>query len=173
MEQFAQEVHLRTGHAAWVRPVRGTDAAELQRAFALLSDLSRYQRFMTGTPHLTDRQATYFTAIDHIHHEALVALPEEHGVDIVGVARFIRYRAAPTDADLAVTIADEWHGRGLATVLLHMLSARARVVGVRRFKVDMLADNAAVLTLLRSAGLIGEVAIDNVTSGYVELAATE
>lgn len=173
MGQLAQEVHLRTGHAAWVRPIRGTDATELQRAFALLSDLSRYQRFMTGTPHLTDRQATYFSAIDHSHHEALVALPEEHGLDIVGVARFIRYPAAPDDAELAVTIADEWHDRGLATVLLHMLSARARMVGVRRFRVDLLADNVAVLALLRSAGLMGEVVIDNVTSGYVELGATE
>lgn len=47
------------------------------------------------------------------------------------------------------------------------------MIGVRRFEVDMLADNAAVLALLRSAGLVGEVATNNVTSGYVELGTTE
>lgn len=169
MAPMPQNVRLRTGHVAWIRPVLGMDAAELQRAFALLSELSRYQRFLTGTPHLTDLQAAYFTAVDHFHHEAFVALPEEQGTDIVGVARFVRYRAEPTDADLAITVADEWQGRGLATVLLRVLSTRARMVGIRRFKADMLTDNAAVLALLRRAGLAEEVVADDVTTGFVEL----
>jgi len=171
MEQAPRAVRLRGSHVAWVRPVRSTDAMELQRAFALLSEVSRYQRFLTGTPYLSDREATYFSDVDHMHHEAFVALPEEHAHDIVGVARFIRYRAAPTDADLAITVADGWHGRGLGTALLRLLSARAREIGVRRFAVDMLADNAAVLRLCRSAGLIDDGATDQVVSGHIRLEA--
>lgn len=169
MEQAPHPVRVRTGHTVWVRQVRSTDAVELQRAFALLSDLSRYRRFLTGTPRLTDRQATYFSDVDHHHHEALVALPEERATDIVGVARFIRHRAAPTDADLAITVVEEWQGRGLATTLLRLLSMRAREVGVRRFTVDMLADNAAVLALVRGAGLVDEVSVEQVISGHVDL----
>jgi acetyltransferase len=167
--QAALPVRIRDGHTVWVRPVRNTDGVELQRAFALLSDLSRYRRFLTGTPYLTDRQATYFADVDHLDHEALVALPDEHAIAIIGVARFIRYRTAPTDADLAITVAEDWQGRGLATNLLRLLSLRAREVGVRRFTVDLLADNPAVLALFRSAGLIGEVSADQVISGHLEL----
>ena len=169
MDEAAQAVRLRSSHMAWVRPVRSSDAGELQRAFALLSEVSRYQRFLTGTPYLTDREATYFSDVDHVHHEAFVALPEERALDIVGVARFIRYRAAPTDAELAITVADGWHGRGLGTALLRLLSVRAREIGVRRFAVDMLADNAAVLRLCRSAGLIDDAATDQVISGHITL----
>jgi RimJ/RimL family protein N-acetyltransferase len=169
MEEAPRSVRLRSGHTAWVRPVRRSDAVELQRAFALLSDLSRYRRFLTGTPHLTGRQAAYLSDVDHRNHDALVALLEPRGTDIVGVARFIRYPATPTDAELAITVVDEWHGHGLATSLLRLLSKRARDVGVRRFAVDMLADNAAVLGLLRGAGLNSEVAEGHLISGHIEL----
>ncbi len=169
MERKAAKVRLRTGHAVWVRPVRAGDADGLKRAFAFLSDRSRYQRFLTGTPYLTDQQAEYFSEVDHDHHEALVAIPEESPTDIVGVARFIRYRDSPGDADLAITVDDHWQDRGLATRLLTLLSARARELGVRRFVVDMLADNPAVLALLRRAGLVHEVTSGQLVNGYIEL----
>jgi RimJ/RimL family protein N-acetyltransferase len=169
MERKVRKVRLRTGHAVWVRPIRASDADGLQRAFAFLSDRSRYQRFLTGTPYLTDQRAAYFSEVDHDHHEALVAIPEQSPTDIVGVARFIRYRESPRDADLAITVNDDWHDRGLATGLLALLSARAREVGVQRFVVDLLADNPAVLALLRRAGLVHEVTSGELVNGYIEL----
>jgi acetyltransferase len=171
MDSHPRRVSLRGRHTAWVRAIRSTDAVELQRAFALLSDLSRYRRFLTGTPHLTDQQAAFFSEVDHVSHEALVALPEERGSDIVGVARFIRYSAVPTDADLAITVTDAWHDRGLASALLSLLSERAREVGVRRFVIDALTDNAPVQGLLRNAGLVGTGSTGDVTSGYLDLVA--
>jgi acetyltransferase len=136
----------------WVRPVEDTDVTELQRAFELLSDLSRYRRFLTGTPRLNDKIARYFTDVDHVDHEALVALPAERSHTIVGVARYVRSRRNPAEADLAVTVADLWHGRGLGTALLDRLSARAAAEGIERFTVDMLADNTAVRALVAGAG---------------------
>lgn len=169
MGESPRRVRLRTGDTVWIRPVRSTDAAELQRAFALLSETSRYRRFMTGTLRLTDSQAAYFAEVDHVHHEAFVALSTQHGSDIVGVARFIRYVDDPVEADLAITVADEWHGRGLATVLVRLLSERALAVGVQRFRAEMMADNEPVLRLLRRAGLAGEAVSGDMASGYVEL----
>ena len=169
MEHEVEPVRLRSADTVWVRPIRGDDAVELQRAFALLSDLSRYRRFLSGTPSLTDQQASYFSDVDHDRHEALVALPAERSTDIVGVARFVRYPAASTDADLAITVADDWHRRGLGTALLRLLSERARAVGIRRFTVDMLADNDAVLALMRGAGGSGEVVEGKVVTAHIAL----
>jgi len=153
----------------WVRPVRRDDAEQLQRAFALLSEASRYQRFHTGLPVLGDRLAEFLTDIDHTNHEALVALPTEESRTIVGVARFIRDEQAPHQADLALTVAEKWQGRGLATLLLRLLGERARREGIRRFTLYMLADNTAVLALLRSAG--GEISEveTGVVSGHIDL----
>lgn len=169
----AREVRLRSGAVVHVRPIRDSDAHELQRAFALMSEQSQYRRFLTGTPRLTDSQAAYFTAVDHVDHEAYVAHSPDDPTWIIGVARFIRYPAAPDEAELAVTVADSWHGRGLGTVLLQVLSDRAVEVCVTRFRAEMMVDNEAVLRLLRAAGLTGETVTGELASGHIELPRTE
>lgn len=166
----AHEVRLRSGDLVRIRPIRDSDAYELQRAFALMSEESQYSRFLTGTPRLTDSQAAYFTAIDHVGHEAYVAHSPDDETYIIGVARFIRYAAAPDEAELAITVADSWHGRGLGTALLRVLTERAVAVGVKRFRAEMMADNEAVLRLLRSAGMTDEIVSGELASGWIELA---
>ena len=170
MDQAApRQVRLRSGDTVLIRPVRSTDAAELQRAFALMSEESQYRRFLTGTPRLTDAQASYFTDVDHVNHEAYVAHSPQDESYIIGVVRFIRYPSAPDDAELAITVADPWHGRGLATELLRTLRERAIDLGVKRFRAEMMAHNEAVLGLLRNAGLTGEVVTGDLVTGYVDL----
>ena len=164
------EVRLRSGDPVLIRPIRASDAVELQRAFALMSEASQYQRFMTGTPRLTDSQAAYFTAVDHVDHEAYVAHAPDDDTYIIGVARFIRYSSARDDAELAVTVADSWQGRGLGAALLRVLTARAIEVGVKRFRAEMMADNAAIIGLLRSAGMTDETVSGWLATGHVVLA---
>ncbi len=164
------EVRLRTGDTVRIRQIRSTDAAELQRAFALMSEESQYQRFLTGTPRLTDSQATYFTAVDHVDHVAYVAHSTQDASYIIGVARFIRYASTPGEAELAITVADSWHGLGLATVMLRQLCERAREVGVRRLRAEMMPDNEAMLRLLRSAGMVDETEEGGRVVGHLELA---
>lgn len=135
-----------------MRPIRRGDAPELRRAFERLSVQSRYRRFFTGMPTLSDALVRTLTEVDHVDSEALVAVPERDASTIVGVARFVRDRSDPTTADLAVTVADDWHGQGLGSGLLALLSRRASAVGIHHFTADMLADNRAVLALVRSAG---------------------
>jgi RimJ/RimL family protein N-acetyltransferase len=166
----SHEVRLRSGDLVRIRPIHDSDAYELKRAFALMSEESQYSRFLTGTPRLTDSQATYFTAIDHVGHEAYVAHSPDDETYIIGVARFVRYPSAPEDAELAITVADSWHGRGLATALLRVLTERAVAVGVKRFRAEMMADNEAVLRLLRSAGMADETVNGELVSGSIELA---
>lgn len=173
MDPGACEVELRSGDVVWIRQVRSTDAAELQRAFALMSEESQYRRFLTGTPRLTDTQAAYFTDVDHVDHEAYVAHSPSDETYIIGVARFIRYPSAPDEAEVAITVADSWHGRGLATALLRVLGERAVEVGVTRFRAEMMTDNEPILRLLRRAGLTGEQETGDLTTGHIELTGTD
>lgn len=145
-------VELRSGDRVRVRPIGPADAPELRRAFEQLSERSRYERFFTGMRTLPDGLLRTLTDVDHVDHEALVAVPSQDPATIVGVARFVRDESARSTADLAVTVADDWQGRGLGTCLLRLLSRRASEVGVEHFTVDMLAENRAVLALVHSAG---------------------
>lgn len=141
---------LRDGSKVAIRPVRSTDAALLADGFARLSQRSRRQRFLRDKDHLTVAELRYLTSVDHHDHEALGALSRDgRGV---GVARFIRDTEDPDSAEVAITIVDEWQGRGLGTKLLELLSDRARRVGVARFTATVAADNIASAAMVRTAG---------------------
>jgi len=141
---------LRDGSHVLIRPVRSTDAPLLADGFARLSATSRWMRFLTPKKELSPAELRYFTDLDHHDHEALGALDHRDGRG-VGVARYVRQADDPWGADVAVTIVDEWQGRGLGTELLARLSDRAREENIRRFTALVAAENVAVGGLLRNA----------------------
>jgi RimJ/RimL family protein N-acetyltransferase len=132
-----------------IRPVRRADAALLAGGFARLSARSRRLRFLSPKKELSSAELGYFTDVDHHDHEALGALDHADGRG-VGIARYIRDAADPQAAEIAVTVIDDWQGRGLGTELVAQLSERARSEGIRRFTALVAADNPAMARLLRS-----------------------
>ena len=143
-------VVLRDGSKVVIRPVGSADAPLLADGFARLSPESRRLRFLRRKDALTPAELRYFTDVDHHDHEALGAL-EHAGGRGVGIARYVRDAGDPHAAEIAVTVVDDWQGRGLGTELLAQLSGRARAEGIRRFTALASADNKVVAALLRSA----------------------
>jgi RimJ/RimL family protein N-acetyltransferase len=142
-------VVLRDGSTVLIRPVRSADAPLLADGFARLSARSRQLRFLTPKTELSPAELRYFTDVDHHDHEALGALDHPDGRG-VGIARYIRDADDPQAAEIAVTIVDDWQGRGLGTELVAQLSERARSAGIRRFTALVAADNPAMAGLLRN-----------------------
>lgn len=160
-------VALRDGSRVVVRPVRADDRELLLAGFERLGKASRYQRFLAPMAELSDEDVTYLTQVDHHDHEALAALDAGTG-DGVGVARFVRCAGRPDTAEAAVTVIDEWQGRGVGTALLDLLAARARAEGVARFTALLFAENRDVLELLQGLGPIDVV---DRQSGTIEIEA--
>ena len=157
---------LRDGSRVDVRPIAATDKELIRQGFARLSPESRYRRFLSPVPELDARTLAYFTELDHHDHEALIALDSASG-EGVGVARFVRDPGEPTAAEVAVTVVDDWQGRGLGTALLDALADRGREEGVRRFTALVLAENRNMLGML---GEIGAARVVDREQGTVELA---
>jgi RimJ/RimL family protein N-acetyltransferase len=149
-----EEVRLRDGTDAFVLPLQRTDRATLAAEFETLSPESRRRRFLAPVMHLSDDMLEHLVDdVDGVDHVALVLCAETApGIyDPVALARMVRYDDAPDAADLAVTVKDEWQGRGVATALLEVL-VRSRPVGVRRVVTDVLKSNPASLGMLRRLG---------------------
>jgi L-amino acid N-acyltransferase YncA len=144
-------IALRDGSCLRLRQIRSSDKELLRRSFDRLSGESRYRRFLAPTPELSEAMVRYLTEVDHHNHEAIVALDEETGEGI-GVARYVRSLARPDVAEVAVTVVDAWQGRGLGTLLLEVLSARAREEQITTFTALMLASNQEMMELLESLG---------------------
>jgi GNAT superfamily N-acetyltransferase len=131
-----------------IRPLCAADRHALGTAFERMGAESRYQRFLSATPRLTESQLRYLTEVDQRDHVALAAVDPTDG--IVGVARSIRLEGA--DAEPAIAVVDDYQGRGLGTELIAALVDRSREQGVKRYCATVLADNAPMLRLLRGIG---------------------
>jgi len=142
------ETYVVDGARLLVREVRPEDKALLIAGMAGLSRRSRFQRFFTATPALTEAAMRYFTEIDGVDHYAVVAAsPREDGtLDPVGTARFVRLAPPRTAAaEFAVTVLDAWQRRGVSGILLGRLIRAAQARGVRTFVADVLVENEAML----------------------------
>ena len=163
-----QLVTLRSGDVVRIRQVRPGDAPALVRAYANLGEQSRYRRFFTVMPELSEATLKAAVEVDHVDHEALVAVPLL-STEIVGECRFIRLPDQPDTAEVGVTVVDAWQGRGLGSALLARLSERALAAGIDYFTAEVLAENRAVLGLLPRLGQVETESRGPVVAARVEL----
>ena len=141
---------LRDGTYVAVRPQTPEDRPLLADFFAGLSPRSRYQRFFTGMPpKLPKRMLDALSDVDGDRHVGLVAV---RGDRIIGAARYLRRAETPAVADVAFSVADELHGRGLGGLLMRELKAHAGRRGITRFVFDVLATNDAALSVANALG---------------------
>jgi GNAT superfamily N-acetyltransferase len=150
------EFFLRDGTPAMIWPLLPTDAEMLREGFRRLSPDSRQRRFLMALGELDDPMIRLLVdSVDGVHHIALllIALPPEGEEGPVGVAHLVQGPADPASADIAVTVLDDWQGRGVGTALVSALMQRrpAEVTGLRTL---VAAGNRASLALLAGAGRV-------------------
>ena len=73
------------------------------------------------------------------------------------VAHAAYMRETPGRAEVAFVVADEWQGRGIATVLLAHLSELASAEGIATFTAVVLPDNRRMIQVFRDSGFAVEV----------------
>jgi nucleotide-binding universal stress UspA family protein/RimJ/RimL family protein N-acetyltransferase len=144
-------VTLRDGARVTLRPIAPEDKPVLAASFDRLSEESRYRRFLTYKNKLSAAELDYLVDVDHKDHEAIIAIDPSSGEGL-GVARYVRSTDDAELAEVAVTVADDWQGRGLGHELLERLTYRARREGVHRFSALVLGENRASLGLLEGVG---------------------
>jgi RimJ/RimL family protein N-acetyltransferase len=164
-----QLVTLRSGDVVRIRQVRPDDGPALIRAYANLGEQSRYRRFFTVMPELPEATLKAAVEVDHVNHEALVAVPVL-SAEIVAECRFIRLPDQPDTAEIGVTVVDAWQGRGLGSALLARLSERAAEAGIDYFTAEVLAENRTMLALLPGLGHVETESLGPVVTTRVELA---
>ncbi len=147
------DVVLRDGSTVHVRMMRPGDESGLLGLFQSLSEESRWLRFfspVTGSALVAEahREAN----LDHTFGLIALSGAEERVVGHAFYAVLDHERA-----EVAFTIANDFQGRGLATILLGQLAEVAAANGIQVFEAEVVASNHAMLHVFRESGFPIEV----------------
>jgi GNAT superfamily N-acetyltransferase len=132
--------------AVATRPVQDDDLARFARLWPRLSMETRYRRFHSPVHRLPMDLVHRLVHVDHDAREAVVALV---GGEVVGVARYDRSPADPTEAEFAIVVEDDWQHVGLGRQLLGELTRLAARHGIRALTATVQADNDRMVWLIR------------------------
>jgi len=142
----AMHLNLDDGTSILVRPIACDDKILIENAFKQLSSRSRYLRFLSARKRLSKNDLKYLTELDYLNHYAWVAETSYKAKPrIISVVRFIRIPASREVAEAAVTVIDQYQGRGLGSILFWILSETALNLGIRYFAVYVHPGNNRVI----------------------------
>jgi len=159
---FAQTVFresddvLRDGSTVRIRPVQPDDEGRLLAFLSTLSDRSRAMRFFSAM----GEGALAAEAHREVGNGDIFGLLALTGRDerIAGHAMY-----APLNnfhAEVGFTIADDYQGRGLGTILLGHLAEAAAANSIQMFEAEVLPHNHQMIELLRESGFPVEVRVE-------------
>ncbi|HEY4844351.1 MAG TPA: GNAT family N-acetyltransferase [Candidatus Dormibacteraeota bacterium] len=142
------DVALRDGSTVHVRTARPEDEAAILAFLEELSAESRYSRFFSGGPNLTEAA-----------HRSAGAAPEDRcnlvacsGVDGAIVAHATYVRMGPARAEVAFAVGEALQGQGIATILLGQLAETAQRDGIFLFEASVLSENHKMIGVFRQSG---------------------
>lgn len=141
------DVLLRDGRTAHIRPIRPEDAELLVEFYSRVSDESKYYRFFSPMPVLSEKDVRRFTQVDYSDRVAFVILV---GGQMIAVGRYDK--AGPDNAEVAFLVEDAHQGRGIGQLLLEHLAQAGRERGIEKFVAEVLPDNRKMIHTFRDAG---------------------
>lgn len=135
-----------------LRPLRPDD---LEREIAFIERLSietlRLRLQYSGSS-VSRADAVRMLDLDYHDRMAIGAfVPGEAGDRLIGVSRYARIDAGD-QAECAIVVADDWHGRGLGTELMRSLGRAALGHGIKSLVGESMAENQRILAWARRFG---------------------
>ncbi|MFS4092957.1 GNAT family N-acetyltransferase [Streptomyces sp. AF1A] len=140
---------LADGTTVRIRRAGPADREAVRRLYEEMSPQNLRLRFFSVSPSSARQAAERVASGERPGYRALAA---ECGGRLVGLAEYEVLPDGDT-AEIAVAVAEGWHHRGVATLLLEHLADAARTAGVTRFSADALAENHDVLKVFHDLGL--------------------
>ncbi|GAA1542282.1 bifunctional GNAT family N-acetyltransferase/acetate--CoA ligase family protein [Nocardioides humi] len=141
------DVLLADGSIGRVRDFAADDADAVRAMHEHASAESLRHRFLHAGDHAA---AAYVDHLCEAGPDEVIALVMEH--DRRPVALATAEHVAPAVAEVSFFVAEEMKGRGVGTLLLEHLAARARRAGLREFTALVAVDNLAMIRVLNDVG---------------------
>jgi ribosomal protein S18 acetylase RimI-like enzyme len=160
---------LSTTAAMNIRPVRADDTLLMQTFLQGLGDESRRHRFHGAVNACSSGLLRLMTCADGSRHVAWVVVGmAPGGPRLLGEARFFR-SASGDEAEMALAVADDCRGHGVADRLMQTLVAAAGARGVQRLRAEVELSNQRMRAFVHRHGFAEAMAAVDAEPGVLTL----
>ena len=146
-KHWEADVILNDGGIATLRPIRPEDREAIIEFYTRVSPKSKYLRFFTTHPTLSEDDLRQWIDIDY-HDVVTLVLIERDQIVATGRYEVVSDRVA----DVSFLVQDDHHGRGAGNILLEHLAQIGRECGVERFFAETLTENRSMVQVFIRAG---------------------
>ena len=151
-EDMETRVTLKGGEEIFFRSVKISDEPLLKEFFYSLSPQTMFRRFVSTRRDMPHERLQEFVIINNAEEVSIQAIihddPKE---ELVGIGRYYLDVNTHT-AEVAFTVKDSFHNRGIGTELLDYLIYLAKKRGLIGFVAELLTENKPMLHVLTKAG---------------------
>lgn len=165
------ETILSDGRPVCLRTIRPSDEARIRDGIAEMSDRSRYLRFFSAFRTAPESIVKRLSAVDGHDHIGWGAILLD-GADYppIGAAHAIRADDTSKHGELAIAVLDEYHGLGVARMLIAAVLLDCIDENILWLDMQMLAENSAAARLVTDMGAARQAAIDSVAHYQLDVA---
>ncbi|MBM3495958.1 MAG: GNAT family N-acetyltransferase [Armatimonadetes bacterium] len=156
---------LEDGVEVLMRPIKVTDEGLIREFHYRLSEETVYRRYRRPLKSLPHRDRVRLVNVDYDQEMAIVVVTRSGArEELLGVGRYFVDQETRI-AEMAFTVRDDWHDRGLGSLLMTKLLDVGRGLGLAGVEAYTQSDNHRMITILIRSGFaaIGEEEEDNTT----------
>lgn len=134
-------------------PVLPGNREQISRGLKDLSSESIRNRFLGSKKEFSGAELEYLTNLDGWNHYAFGIEERERPFRGVSVARMVRSSVNPSEAEVAITVIDEFQNLGLGTLLIKLIALAAHEREIERLTFTTLPQNNGIQKLIQKIGM--------------------
>jgi acyl-CoA hydrolase/GNAT superfamily N-acetyltransferase len=151
-EDLETRRNLKDNEEIFFRPVKITDEPLLKEFFYSLSPQTMFRRFVSIRRDMPHERLQEFVVVNYAEEVSIQAvILKDAKEEIVGIGRFYLDENTHT-AEVAFTVKDAYHNRGIGTELLAYLIYLGKKRGLIGFEAELLTENKPMFSILNKAG---------------------
>lgn len=144
---------LDNGTHVCLRRIRHSDIERIEDGISQMSDQSRYLRFFSGSKSMPPSVVERLASVDGTHHLAWgVVNMDDPDHPAIAAAHVFRDSETSDAGEFAIAVLDQYHGQGVARILMATIFLDCFCEGFRQLQIDILRDNKKASGLIRSVG---------------------
>lgn len=136
-----------------VGSVRPHNKKQISDGIRDMSPESIRNRFLGSKRDFSEQELQYLTQLDGWNHYAIGIEELEGKKRGVAIVRLVRASHTDKEAEVAITIIDDYQRRGLGTLLMNLIILAAMERDVERLSFTFLPQNDGIVRLIQKAGV--------------------